>query len=96
MERKQPTRLADGVRAAVEDAGKAGASQYRICAAAGIAQPILSRFMAGERGMEWATAERLAAVLGLRVTFDPKAARRLAKDARPPGRPPVKRRGRSK
>jgi transcriptional regulator with XRE-family HTH domain len=57
--------LTDQIRAAVD---ASGLSRYRICKTAGIDQAVMSRFMAGTRGMTLPTLNKLADVLALDVT----------------------------
>jgi len=65
----KPTREkpSDRVRRAVADSGL---SNCQICRAAGLNEAILSRFMAGTRGLSLATLDALAPVLGLQIVAD--------------------------
>jgi transcriptional regulator with XRE-family HTH domain len=85
----KPTREkpSDRVRRAVADSGL---SNCQICRAAGLNEAVLSRFMAGTRGLSLATLDALAPVLGLEVVARgmPKAPPR-----RRPGRKPKRKEG---
>ncbi|HEY1375536.1 MAG TPA: helix-turn-helix transcriptional regulator [Gemmataceae bacterium] len=54
--------LAEALREAVRDSGRPVGAVAR---AAGVPQPVLSRFMAGTRGLSLETADRLAGYFGL-------------------------------
>lgn len=56
--------LADTIRAAVRESGL---STYAVAKGAGVSQPVLHRFMSGERGLNLDTADRLCRFLGLRL-----------------------------
>jgi plasmid maintenance system antidote protein VapI len=60
----KPATLTDQLKAAIE---RSGLSIYAISKGSGVAQPVLSRFMAGERDIRMATADKLAAFFGLRL-----------------------------
>jgi len=47
-------------------------TRYELAQKSGVAEAVLSRFMAGKRGMTTDTLDRLAPVLGLRITANPK------------------------
>ena len=49
-----------------------GMTRYELAQKSGVAEAVLSRFMAGKRGMTTDTLDRLAPVLGLRITANPK------------------------
>jgi len=57
--------MAADLRRAVRGAGR---SIYATARAAGVPEPVLNRFMRGKRDIRLATADRLAASLGLRLT----------------------------
>lgn len=57
--------LQDQLRQAVHDSGL---SVYAVAKGSGIAQPVLHRFVAGERDLTLATASRLADYFGMRLT----------------------------
>lgn len=59
---KKRRTLADTLRDAVHDSGERVAAVAR---KAGIAQPVLHRFMSGERDLTLRVADRLAAYFGL-------------------------------
>ncbi|MDA1056011.1 MAG: helix-turn-helix transcriptional regulator [Planctomycetota bacterium] len=70
MGKKKPkaterTTIADQLRQAIEDSGE---SVYAIAKAAGIAQPVLHRFAAGERDLTLTTADKLLEYFGLELT----------------------------
>jgi transcriptional regulator with XRE-family HTH domain len=73
----------DVVRRAVADSGM---SNCQICRAAGLNEAILSRFMAGTRGLSLATLDALAPVLGLDVTARNRRPRLSPLSGRRPGR----------
>ena len=58
-----PTALADRLRREIE---RSGQNLNQLAGACGVAQPVLYRFMTGERGLTLETVERLAAHFGLR------------------------------
>ena len=57
--------LQDQLRRAVHDSGL---SVYAVAKGSGIAQPVLHRFVAGERDLTLATASRLADYFQMRLT----------------------------
>jgi plasmid maintenance system antidote protein VapI len=57
-------RLPDKLRAGIRRSGK---TVYRLAKESGVAHPIIFRFLSGERDIRLETAEKLAAVLGLRL-----------------------------
>lgn len=65
---------------------RCGVSRYRIAKAAGVAQSGMAKLMAGG-SIRWESLDRIAAVIGLSIVRDPKAAAKLAKNAPRPGRP---------
>jgi hypothetical protein len=56
--------ISEPLRKAIENSEK---SAYQISKEAGISQIIISRFLAGERDIRTATADRIAHVLGLKL-----------------------------
>jgi plasmid maintenance system antidote protein VapI len=64
MENRSRLSLAEALTKAVQDTGK---SVYAVAKASGVAQAVLHRFLAGQRGLTLATAERLCAYLGLEL-----------------------------
>ncbi len=56
--------ISDPLRNAIEASDK---TAYQISKEAGISQIIISRFLAGERDIRTATADRIAHVLGLKL-----------------------------
>jgi plasmid maintenance system antidote protein VapI len=60
----QPESVSDQLRRII----RAEPSCYDLAARAGVARPILTRFLKGERGLAIDTIDRLAAVLKLRLT----------------------------
>ncbi len=77
MARKQPKKLSDQLRAAI-DASEM--TRYRIALEAEIDHATLSRFMNGKGGLSVDSMDRLAETLGLELV-----ARRPAKKDRPKG-----------
>jgi transcriptional regulator with XRE-family HTH domain len=57
--------FADQLRSAIEHCGK---SRYQISKETGIGQEVLSRFMAGKKGLSMDSIERLFENLGLTVS----------------------------
>lgn len=57
----EPT-LAETILKAVHDSGL---SVYAVAKESGVSQPVLHRFVAGERGLNLETADRLCKFLGL-------------------------------
>lgn len=64
------TKLSDEIRSAIENAG---VTRYRICKDTGIAQPTLTRFMTGERGLPMKTLDVLAEYLDLHIVVPTQA-----------------------
>ena len=62
--RKPPQSLSDQLRELIADAGP---SVYELARDAGVDRSVLSRFLAGKRTITLETADRLAAVLKLRL-----------------------------
>jgi plasmid maintenance system antidote protein VapI len=62
--RKAPTSLSDQLRELI---ATAGLSVYELARDAGVDRSVLSRFLAGQRTITLETADRLAAVLKLRL-----------------------------
>jgi transcriptional regulator with XRE-family HTH domain len=56
--------LADVIRDAIRETGQ---SAFAVARAAGVSQPVLSRFLSGERGILLDTAEKLCQLLGLEL-----------------------------
>lgn len=56
--------FSEALRSAIQASPK---SVYQICKETGISQIVVSRFLAGERDIRLATADRLAKVLGIEV-----------------------------
>jgi plasmid maintenance system antidote protein VapI len=58
-------------RSLVEELRKAfsqcGETEYRVAKESGVPQPVLNRFLRGERGISLETAAKLAAYLGLHL-----------------------------
>ncbi len=71
--RKSTKPVSQGLAQAIKESGL---SPYKIAMQAGINPSIITRFLNGERGISLATADRIAAVLGLelrRIPQDPPA-----------------------
>jgi len=62
--------LTDQIREAVR---QSGLTHYRICQETGIDKASMSKFVSGERGLSLAHLDKLAALLGLRITWKRKA-----------------------
>jgi ribosome-binding protein aMBF1 (putative translation factor) len=60
----QKHRIAEQIRAAIE---RSDLSRYEIAKRSGVDQAILSRFVAGNAGLNLDSIEKLAPVLGIRV-----------------------------
>jgi len=60
-------KLSDQIRRAVDDSGL---SRYAICRIGPFDKGMMSRFMAGKRGLSLTTLDRLAEVLRLRIVAD--------------------------
>ncbi len=58
--------LLDDLRKLIQADGR---TRYRLSVDGGIEQSALSRLLSGERGLSLASAERLAATLGYRLTL---------------------------
>jgi predicted transcriptional regulator len=66
MSKKQnQTPMTEGIKKAIADSGL---SIYMLAKESGVSQPVLHRFMAGERDIKLATADKLAKYLKLRLT----------------------------
>jgi transcriptional regulator with XRE-family HTH domain len=63
--KKPPASLSDQLRELITAAGP---SAYELARDAGVDRSVLSRFLAGKRTITLETADRLAAVLKLRLT----------------------------
>jgi len=57
-------RLSDVLKAAIRQTGK---PLYRLAKESGVSQPIIYRFVSGERDIRLETADKLAAVLRLKL-----------------------------
>jgi transcriptional regulator with XRE-family HTH domain len=57
-------RLQDALKAGIHQSGK---PLYRLAKESGVSQPIIYRFVSGERDIRLETAEKLAASLGLEL-----------------------------
>ncbi len=66
---KRPT-IADTLRTAIAESGE---TVYAIAKGTGIAQPVLWRFMAGERDLTLRTADKLLDYFGLEIRPKGKA-----------------------
>lgn len=74
--KKQPLRLSDEIRLAIDSSGM---SRYRICKLLGIAESTMSRFMNGQGGLSMEVLDGLAAILDLHIT-SPKRMRSKRKE----------------
>ena len=61
---EQRNKLAEQLKAAI---GKSGLSVYRLAKQAGVPQPVLWRFVKGQRDLTLSTASKVARVLGLEL-----------------------------
>jgi plasmid maintenance system antidote protein VapI len=61
--------LSEQLRAAIANSGK---THYRLAKDSGVAPHVIDRFVSGERSLNLATADKLAAVLGLALTESAK------------------------
>jgi plasmid maintenance system antidote protein VapI len=62
-------KLSDQLRAAIDGGGM---SRYAVCAAIGLDQSVMSRFMAGTSGLSVENIDRLGKLLGLRIVAETK------------------------
>lgn len=65
MGKRRRSTLTDELKQAIADSGVSG---YKLAKESGVPQPVVQRFLAGERGISLTTADKLAAYLGLRLT----------------------------
>jgi transcriptional regulator with XRE-family HTH domain len=77
--------FSDQIRDVIE---ASGVTRYALAKQAGIAESVLSRFMAGEQGMSTATLDKIAGVLGLEVIVGVQA-RKISKQGRPKKEEPM-------
>jgi hypothetical protein len=70
--------IIDELKRAIRDSGD---TIYAVAKGSGVAFPVVSRFMHGERDIRLETADRLCAHLGLRLTAN-KPAKKAAKRKR--------------
>jgi plasmid maintenance system antidote protein VapI len=59
-----PRSLVDELRRAIVNCGE---TEYRVAKESGVPQPVLNRFLRGERGISLETAAKLSAYLGLHL-----------------------------
>ena len=59
-----PGSLVDELREAIANCGE---TEYRVAKDSGVPQPVLNRFLHGERGISLTTAAKLCAYLGLHL-----------------------------
>ena len=59
-----PRSLVDELREAIVNSGQ---TEYRVAKDSGVPQPVLNRFLRGERGISLGTAAKLCAYLGLHL-----------------------------
>ncbi len=69
-------RLLDAVRRGIEQAERSGTTRYQLCKRTRVSQGVLSRFMAGTRGLGVDVIERLADGLGMEVVLRHKTKRK--------------------
>jgi transcriptional regulator with XRE-family HTH domain len=71
MSKRKTRKPADPMTAAVRQAiEKSGLTRYEIAKLSGVTEASLSRFANGQRGLNLASLDRLAPVLGLRIEID--------------------------
>lgn len=68
--------LLDAIRCGIEQAERHGTTRYQLCKSAGVSQAVISRFMAGTRGLGIDVVERLAEALDMEVVLRPKKTKR--------------------
>ena len=78
--------ITEQIRQAIRDCGM---TRYRISKESGVSQSTLSKFMAG-KGMRCDMIDRIAPVLGLRITTSPPTIARTPKAAQRGGKRPAK------
>ena len=61
---KTPLSLSEALKQAIRQSSK---SEYHVAQQAGVSQIVISRFLSGERDIRMATADKLAAVLELKL-----------------------------
>ena len=69
MTKRKPQTVTDQLKRAIAGSGL---TLYRVAKDSGVPLPVLYRFMAGDQGLTLATADKLAAYLGLRLTHSRK------------------------
>lgn len=62
--RASPDSLSEALKHAIRHSDR---TEYQIAKSAGVSQIVISRFLAGERDIRMATADRLAEALGLKL-----------------------------
>ncbi len=76
------SKLLDDMKKAIKQAEKRGMSRYAICKRAGVAQSVVSKFMAGSQGLGVDVVERLAGALDLRAKLVPVSKKSKSKKER--------------
>lgn len=69
MSKRQSSReatMSEQLRRAILESGL---SVYAVAKGSGVSQPVIARFVAGERDVRMATADRLFAFFGMRATM---------------------------
>jgi transcriptional regulator with XRE-family HTH domain len=69
MAKRQPKKLSDQVRQAIDDSGL---TRYRIAVETGMDESALAKFYNGHRGLSLNALDRLGEYLGLRIVMDRK------------------------
>lgn len=69
-------KLLEAIRRGIEQAERQGTTRYQLCKRAGVSQAVVSRFMAGTRGLGIDVVERLAEALDMEVLLRPKPKRK--------------------
>jgi len=75
--------FSDQIRQAITDSG---ISRYRLCQLLGIGKASMSRFMSGKTFLSMPTLDKLAIILNMRVTSEPREYLRELPDAVPKGK----------
>ena len=72
MTKRQPRKLSDEIRQAIETCGK---TRYRIAKQTGVDAATLCRFVQGQQGLSMDSLDRIAAYIGLRAELKDRSAK---------------------